>query len=136
MSISNIMKTFGGNSYHSPLGRALDSGPFVSTHPTAIRALSRQPDDDVNTRCFKGLHYFLETQGPTGLQTCYARPPRREEPPNLPQLPLFTQNPRPMCRLPPLASLAQAAIGLAANWREESLRDCAIVIVAKQITQK
>lgn len=88
------------------------SYPHTHTRPTAIRALSRQPDDDVNTRCFIGFHYFLETQGPTGLQTCFARPPSGRSLPIYPNCPSSRKIPGPCVDCAPTPGLS----GACSHW--------------------
>lgn len=115
VSIINIMKSFWG------LFLPFTPGPcpwlrtlriHTHTQPTAIRALSRQPDDDVNTLCFIGFHYIQETQGPTGPQTCYARPPSGRSLAIYPNCPYSRKTPGPCVACAPTPGLS----GACSHW--------------------
>lgn len=112
----------------------------VHTHTRARSARCQGNRMTTSTRRFTGFHYFQETRGPPGYKLAtrehQAAGPRQTtltDSLRKNALRFSRKNPGPC--VPPPASLAHAAIGLAANWREESLRDCAIVIVVNKISQ-
>lgn len=76
------------------------SYPHTHTHtpdrdPRAVKATGWRRQHAVLHR----LSLFSGNSRANGSSNLLRETPKREEPPNLPQLPLFTQNPRPMCRL-------------------------------------
>lgn len=95
-----------------------------------------------STRRFAGFHYFQETRDAAGYklatqehQAVPAVANHRTLTDSLRRNALRFSRKTPGPCVPPPASRAHAAIGLAANWREESVRDCAIVIVVKELVR-